>query len=519
MNTKFLFCLAFLPFVLASAAHGQVWFVDSGSIANPQNGTSWSAAFSGIQAAIDAAFAAGGGEVWVKSGVYNEARDSATGALMLRPDVDVYGGFQGTEVLREADRVRLPTTINALSSRDGLPAYHAVIGADNLILEGFVVLGASANGADLLGYGGGMLIVDASPAVRYCTFLNNMALRGGGGMYILDGSPALSHCTFTGNMTTLVTDGLNGGGGLLIERGSPEVDDCRFIGNSTNVRGGGLRVNFAESQPLVTACLFDGNVATRVGGGAFNSNGARPVYERTMFRNNSAGNDGGGMSNGAGASIRLENCLYYRNYAGQRGGGLCNGGDSSAAIVNSTFAGNNSNFIAGAIFRGSNSTTSIVNSIVWANVPDATAAGAGDSSTVIEASFSIIQGGMEGNAILDTDPRFAGAAQGDYRPGYGSPALDAGTAIDAPDVDLEGRVRPMDGGIDLGAYEVSLEDIVRGVGCSVPGSGASMSSSAAGDFLAIASVVLLLAVSHFTSLRHGSPVRSGNRSGGGTNGY
>jgi len=55
------------------------------------------------------------------------------------------------------------------------------------------------------------------------------------------------------------------------------------------------------------------------------------------------------------------------------------------------------------------------------------------------------------------DPRFVDAAAGDFRPGPGSPAIDAGdpatTPRDAGDLDLGGRPRVRAGRVDLGAYE------------------------------------------------------------------
>lgn len=60
------------------------------------------------------------------------------------------------------------------------------------------------------------------------------------------------------------------------------------------------------------------------------------------------------------------------------------------------------------------------------------------------------------NNVLNTDPGFV-----EYRPGGGgdyhlrahSPAIDRGTAVDAPNTDFEGRERPQGSGYDIGAYE------------------------------------------------------------------
>jgi len=70
-----------------------------------------------------------------------------------------------------------------------------------------------------------------------------------------------------------------------------------------------------------------------------------------------------------------------------------------------------------------------------------------------------------GSANAAADPRFlapAWGATGDYHLAGGSPAIDAGTATDAPAVDLEGRAR--DGKPDLGAYEYAAGG---GGGCTL----------------------------------------------------
>ena len=83
-----------------------VFFVNKDSPALPeqQNGLSWVTAFSDLQPAIDALYHAGGGELWVAAGVYNEVRETYphgnegdsswnTGSVILRSGVHLYGGF------------------------------------------------------------------------------------------------------------------------------------------------------------------------------------------------------------------------------------------------------------------------------------------------------------------------------------------------------------------------------------------------------------------------------------------
>jgi len=84
----------------------------------------------------------------------------------------------------------------------------------------------------------------------------------------------------------------------------------------------------------------------------------------------------------------------------------------------------------------------------------------------IEIGFSIIQGGYAGTGNLDLAPDFVQDGfwngeghwvDGDYRLTEGSPAIDRGTAVGAPNFDLAGRLRPQSFAHDLGAYEHTFD--------------------------------------------------------------
>jgi len=61
--------------------------------------------------------------------------------------------------------------------------------------------------------------------------------------------------------------------------------------------------------------------------------------------------------------------------------------------------------------------------------------------------------GTDESHNLTNDPRFVDAAAGDFRLQADSPAIDAGTAIDMFDTDMEGTPRPQGSGWDIGAFE------------------------------------------------------------------
>ena len=63
-------------------------------------------------------------------------------------------------------------------------------------------------------------------------------------------------------------------------------------------------------------------------------------------------------------------------------------------------------------------------------------------------------GTVSGN--ISSDPQFVnytGTALGDYHLKAGSPAIDSGTTLNAPNIDLDGGVRPVGSAYDIGCYE------------------------------------------------------------------
>ena len=111
----------------------------------------------------------------------------------------------------------------------------AGVKTDNTLFSGFTVTGGNAADGGSDGYGGGMVIKDASPAVTNCTFSGNTARNFGGGMKITQGSLTMTKCTFAANSAE------NNGGGMYIYNVSPAVTNCTFAGNSANNgKGGGI---------------------------------------------------------------------------------------------------------------------------------------------------------------------------------------------------------------------------------------------------------------------------------------
>ena len=223
------------------ALAASVYRVDAASTAATPDGASWTTAYPTLQAAVDAADT-DGGEVWVRKGIYTAATDAV---LTMRPGVDLYGGFAGTETDRaQRDWNANPTTIDGQGARRCVMAYGAV-------LDGFVIAAGHA------GLGGGMYFYDASPTVANCVFDSNVATVQGGGVYFEYAAPQFSACRFKGNHAPA-------GGGMMAESSTATLVNCVFQGNMAEI-GAGLDL-IANGSATATHCTFVGNRATTDGG-------------------------------------------------------------------------------------------------------------------------------------------------------------------------------------------------------------------------------------------------------------
>jgi predicted outer membrane repeat protein len=461
--------------VSAWAADG-VWYVDKDNESGVQDGLSWQTAFTTVQPAIDAAYLAGGGEVWVGEGVYDEERqpliDPAApkeesnifdgGSLYMREGVDLYGGFVGDETSRDPrDPAAHETVLDGSTAFAGDNAWHVVYCPVSIAIDGLTIRGGDAN---LSGSGprrqdgAGLLLWGADGAVvSRCLFTENKARGVGGGIY---GQPGciIEDCTFTNNW------GGVGGGVLLC---GAHVRRCTFIGNTG--AGGAIATRYVMAAVpsgievnqggTVSQCLFVGNQGRGAGGAIWISDGTQSHP----------------------AEMTIDNCVFWGNKTDSiwaeggaiyvRGGDPCDfcGTDTYVNIINCTFYGNDAGERGkgGALYCVPERYSHVYmwNSVLWNNMPEQQA----DEMTGVNVYENcLIQGIVSPeHAIFSDDPLFVDPDNGDFRLENGSPCIDSGTAsldehtaeygwpvpIAAPAKDIDGVPRPIGAGFDLGAYE------------------------------------------------------------------
>ena len=286
-------CIVAAAMFITATADAQVRYVDK-SATGSNNGTSWANAYTTIQPAIDAMFAAGGGQVWVAGSpagvVYNEARTELwggptayAGSLVMKDNVAVYGGFEGwgggTGLQETALNQRAPgvnvTIINGATSRAGSAAYHVVVfgkgsaATVNSRLDGFQITGGNAAGVSGVYHayrGGGIYNWRSNPVIANCRIYGNTASVSGGGVANegISGDTAAAqyiNCVIEGNLASRAIDWQSnparGGGGMFINVSTPQVIHCTITGNSVS---GGAAIPGNPNHGLNSGGIFNGGV-------------------------------------------------------------------------------------------------------------------------------------------------------------------------------------------------------------------------------------------------------------------
>lgn len=443
-------------------------------------GFNWDTAFTEIQPAIDAAYAAaiqlGHCEVWVAGGTYYSYANNSSDSIRLKPNVTVYGGFAGTEYwLSQRDIEANETIIDGAEQGGEGHSYHVVMGASDSDLDGFTVTGGRAFGDPPHHRGGGIYLNASNTTVTNCTITGNEAIDGGG-IFAYDSWPVVEASEFLGNAAQR-------GGGMLVLNGFAQVSDTRFENNHADVSGGGAYFEkiYSACYPVLQEVEFISNTAEIDGGGIYNIS-CNPTVETATFEDNQVGERGGGIAtyrgsfditesaitdnraaidgggfygkftdtaishceieanqalrHAGGAYCELTDAEIYAssftlNTAGDDGGGLTVYFDEPR-VVNTLFSGNEANRGAG-IFNGTRAETEVINCTLHGNLA-ADSGGALYNAHLSEPNvYNTIIWGNDYKEIYDEVGSEATVSYTDVRGGYpGTYNIDADPIFAGP---------------------------------------------------------------------------------------
>ncbi|MBN2163310.1 MAG: right-handed parallel beta-helix repeat-containing protein [Pontiellaceae bacterium] len=331
----------------AQAEASAVFRVDGNLSTGMRDGSAWRDAFASVQDAIDAASRAGGGEVWVKAGIYRPAGSGRSATFQLKPGVRLLGGFRGDETERlernpKANRTTLNGDIGAPADESD-NCYHLVTGSTDAQIDGFTLSRGQANGLKEQGVGGALFIPSGTRkiVITNCLFEKNSAGWQGGAIYADRAELTISNCIFSANgaanggalafggnseITVLSTaftanQSLTSGGAVALE-GEPKImlKDCRFSYNVSGGDGGALYAAFkptAETKLQIESSIFSDNRADKSGGALYLKGGNVPLLKACRIERNAGLKGAGGITLDDDTSIVAENCVISAN-RGQR---------------------------------------------------------------------------------------------------------------------------------------------------------------------------------------------------------
>lgn len=458
-----------------------------------------------VQYAIDRATP--GDEVYVAAGIYTVTTNSV---VVISKTVTLLGGWDAAFAQRNP--ISHSTVLDA--QRRG-PVIR-IAGDVSPTIDGFVVTGGNGSNTEGQGGGvhslGANPRIINCVITNNVAYMGTAGSGYGGGIYlqgatatVISGNVVISNAASTGSsdaqgLLASVLGGGDFGGGLCILDSTATISNNRFVSNTASSRigqGGGITLLFSSGTLFSHNDVQDNvaGVAVGSGGGLFVLESDATIRGNRMWNNvaSVAGQGRGGglfvygsdgvildgnwaISNSATLSVTAEghggglylanmapftasNNVVARNRATSTGGGILIEGISTLApinglLVNNTLAENNlADGGEGVVIVGV-ATLTLANNIIVSHTAGITYS---DLSGVVVASHNLFDGNVS-NPITGThaifgSPRFVDSQIWDYHLRVNSAAINQGTLVYAPPLDIDGEPRPDDCFVDIGADE------------------------------------------------------------------
>jgi hypothetical protein len=263
------------------------------------------------------------------------------------------------------------------------------------------------------------------------------------------------------NSAITTSQALNGGGGYNI--GTLDLSNS-YIGHNNALQGGGAFYNDGGQAYVHGNYIHDNSATNNSGGAIYQNNGLLDLNANRIFNNNAFASNGGGvfLTGGTGNVVDVRNNFIYRNTA-VLGGGIYNSNTDAAIWHNTLYRNTATNALqSGAGIYSANNTPIIRSNILDLNIGSGLHAPAGTDNDYNNAIDNLAigepadySGGVTAGAnSISLSPNYVGFE--DFHLNESSPGVDVADSNVPFDDDIDGDIRPTNGGPDIGADEVNL---------------------------------------------------------------
>ncbi|HEV8238492.1 MAG TPA: choice-of-anchor Q domain-containing protein [Thermoanaerobaculia bacterium] len=448
----------------------------------PAAGATWTVgpdgAFSTIQAAVDAAVAAGGdNSILVERGTYLE-ENVGNGGAALTGTLRLLGGWDASFTRRDS----LPGA-TVVDARGLGRALRFSCSDARLFVEGFTLTHGRVAGGGTVERGGGAWFsasgtceVTLRSLMVHDNSVEGDAFCDGGGLFVQaadDGDVMLEDLSVEHNRVSCACGAAQGGGISVIPsesaatpwRTAIHLSNSSVSGNSVDsgCTAFAAAAELAGGSVEVFDSTFDANqvISTPFGGAAVLLRTQELEFRRNRLLANGCGGSGG-------ESFNKGQLSFVSSIEAQVSDSLIAEGVSCAGVIAAATPGSrifvtnltvarNSDAGFGSATKGP---VTVANTVVYGNGSDLAPSGAGVT--------------LGAGNLFGIDPFFVDAARGNYHLLAGSPAIDTGDDLPAGGrgpFDLDRAARIQGAHIDGGAYEAAAGAVGTHL-CDVAGHGA-----------------------------------------------
>ena len=246
-------------------------------------------------------------------------------------------------------------------------------------------------------------------------------------------SPVIRNCRIENNYATQY-------GAIHFSNTSGQITGTVFFANDSNY-GGAISLA-GTGNNIIADNQFIFNKARSYGGALYIYNSANATVSSSKFQNNQANREGGAIEFCSNGLLNITNSLFNYNKALENNAVIrANNSSQQCNITNITILNSITPTQQSCFFEG---TVSITNSIVQNKVVYNESRPLIANNNCYIADWSSL-----GSGNITTAPCLNGWGY----PLAGSPCIDAGTATNSPEKDIDGVSRPTGNAIDIGCYE------------------------------------------------------------------